>query len=140
METISLHSGERPLRRYAILFGGLLLLWGAAALYLEKKSERAEREYLEKAELTGRYEALRSLWSPKARREARTQVEKMLGIYGITPKTQKRGNLKSYLFTVDAKRVDTILGKILGSNLTITSFTARKSGDDTLEVRLEIEL
>jgi len=128
------------LRIYAILFGVLLLLWGSAALYMEKRVERVQQEYLERAELTGRYEALRRLWSQEAKREARRQMEKMLAIYGITPNATKRGSLKSYTFSVDAKRADTILGKLLGSNLTITSFTARRSGEGRLEVRLEIEL
>ena len=113
----------------------LLLIWLAAALYMEHKRDRLEAEYKERSELLGRYRALRSVWSEKERKEAAKRFETMLRLYGIRPEVTRKTDRKIYDFELDAKQVDTVLNKLLNSTLAIETFEARRKDDHTLHVK-----
>ncbi len=125
---------------FAALFALILMLWAVATLYLEKRTSRIQEEFLRKKEMTARYEALRGLWSEKAQKRAVKQMETLLRIYSVKPKTEKRGGKKIYTFTLDAAKADKVLTKLLNSTLIIEAFSAKRIADDSLEVRVEVAL
>ncbi len=123
---------------FAALFLALIVVWGGTALYLERQIEKERIEYKKREDAIGRYEALKALWSQKAQKEAIKRVESMLRIYGIKAETKKTGGKRLYSFTVDAKRADKVLSKILNSNIAINSFSVKKVSDRELEVKIGV--
>lgn len=123
---------------FAAIFLAVLVVWGGMALYLERQIEKERSEYKKREAAVGRYEALKALWSQKAQKEAIKRLESMLRIYGIKAETKRVGGKKIYSFTVDAKRADKVLSKILNSNIAINSFSAKKVSDRELEVKIGV--
>ncbi len=123
---------------FAALFLAVLVVWGGTALYLERQIEKERSEYKKREAAVGRYEALKALWSQKAQKEAIKRLESMLRIYGIKAETKRVGGKKIYSFTVDAKRADKVLSKILNGNIAINSFSAKKVSDRELEVKIGV--
>ena len=128
------------MKLFAAVSGLIVLIWVGGALYIDGKTSKLREEFIRKKELTGSYEALASLWSERAAKRALKQMERMLGIYSIVPKTERRGGKKLYTFTLEASKADKVLGRILNSNIVIRSFLARRTPDGKLEVRLEVAL
>ncbi len=122
----------------AALAAAIVLIWGGGALYLQSEISKTQKEYLAKKEITARYEALKAFWSESARKKALKQMETMLRMYGIKPKIENIRGKKSYTFSVTAARADKVLGKLLNSNIEIEHISAKKSSEDTLEVRVEV--
>ncbi len=127
-------------KQFAALFALILAVWIGAALYLENRTSGLQEEFLRKKEITGRYEALRAMWSEKAQKQALKQMETLLRMYSVKPKTEKRGGKKIYTFTLDAAKADKVLTKLLNSTLAIKTFSAKRIADNSLEVRVEVAL
>ncbi len=127
-------------KQFAALFALILAVWIGAALYLENRTSGLQEEFLRKKEITGRYEALRAMWSEKAQKQALKQMETLLRMYSVKPKTEKRGGKKIYTFTLDAAKADKVLTKLLNSTLVIKTFSAKRIADNSLEVRVEVAL
>ncbi|WP_457592269.1 hypothetical protein [Hydrogenimonas sp.] len=126
------------LKLLAAISAAVLLVWGGGALYLQKEIAKTRKEYLQKQEVFARYDALKALWSERARKKALKQMETMLRMYGIKPEIKKSRGKKSYLFSVKAAQADKVLSKLLNSNIPIERFAAKKISEDTLEVRVEV--
>ncbi|BDY13460.1 hypothetical protein [Hydrogenimonas cancrithermarum] len=128
------------MRPYLIALFSLSLLWITAALYMDSQKNTLEKEYHKRSTLVGRYHALKEVWSEKAQREALKRFETMLRLYGIQPKVAKKTNKKIYRFELDAKRVDTVLNKLLNSTLAIETFEVRRKDGHTLSVEVGVSL
>ncbi len=127
-------------KQFAALFALILAVWIGAGIYLENRTSGVQEEFFRKKEITGRYKALRAIWSEKAQKQALKQMETMLRMYSIKPKTDKSGGKKIYTFTLDAAKADKVLTKLLNSTLVIKTFSAKRIADDSLEVRVEVAL
>ena len=70
----------------------ILVLWGAAAYWLERDNSRLKARCLEKSRLVARYETLRGAYGTVARKEAVKRFERFLARRGIAWEEQKRQN------------------------------------------------
>ena len=118
----------------------LLVVWLAAAGFIEYKTNQIEKEYQEKRALTGQYESLKRTWSEKSQKRALKKFETMLRLYRVTPTIQKRHGQKIFTFTLEKKNADTVLNKLLNSNLAISLFRVRRIDDQHLEVKVGVSI
>ncbi|WP_300363330.1 hypothetical protein [Hydrogenimonas sp.] len=118
----------------------LLVVWIAGALFIDHKTAAAEKAYREKHILIGRYESLKDLWSEKSQRHALKKFKTLLRLYGITPDIRKRRNRKIYTFRLEKKNADSVLTKLLNSNLAISTFKVRKIDRQHIEVSVGVSV
>lgn len=118
----------------------ILTVWIAGAFFIERKISAAEKAYQEKRVLIGRYESLKELWSEKSQRHALKKFKTLLRLYGVTADIRKRRNQKLYTFRLEKKNADSVLTKLLNSNLAISTFKVRKIDSGHIEVTVGVSL
>jgi len=128
------------MNRVVISLIALSLLWSALAYYMTSQKEQLEKSYQSRSELLARYQSLQSKWSTKAQKEAIKRFETLLRLNHIQPQITKQRSQKLYQFTLDRRRADTILNKILNSNLALDKFTIEHKDDQHLSVTIGVTL
>jgi hypothetical protein len=123
-----------------ISIAALLVVWAGSAVLIEHKRAAAEASYRQKRVLTGKYESLKDQWSEKSQRHALKKFKTLLRLYGITPDIRKRRNQKLYTFKLDRENADSVLSKLLNSNLAMSSFKVRKVDDQHIEVTVGVSI
>ena len=122
----------------AIVIAATLAVWIGGALLIHYKTQRLEEAYRHKAALIARYEALAARWSQKSQKAAIQRVDRLLRLYRCHPTVTRRKSRKIYTFTLDRKRADKVLDKILGLNLAIDRLRLEKGDDTHLKVTMEV--
>ena len=123
-----------------VILGGTLLIWGAAAWWIDTKNETVQKEYRERLRLNAEFKSLEKQWSAASQRKLQHRLDTILRIYNVRPDIVKRNGRKIYRFTLPKKSVDTVLNKILNMPLLLLRFEVEKADATHLKVRLEVPL
>jgi len=125
---------------YLLIPSFSLLIWLGVAHYMASQKEQLEKSYHTRSQLLARYHHLQSKWSAKAQKEAIKRFDTLLRLYHIQPQITKQRNKKIYTFILDREKAETILNKLLNSNLAIDRFTIERKDDQHLSVTIGVTL